>query len=396
VSHPPRSRNGSSTNRGASAVGAVLFAICLLAVGGCGEPELENYYGRRQLPLVGASVNGTDVLAAMFAEAGHTVAVRRALITSGMESVDTIVWFPDDFAAPSSEVCQWFDEWLVGRSGRKLVYVGRDFDAAPLYWKKATPLVAPSEQAEYRKREQEAVATARPWSRPKAEELDCEWFKIAAIELKQPHELAGPWSQGVEAPKTEIELTSLIVPHGEEEPLLTSGGEVIVARQRQPHWHESQLLTVANGSFLLNLPLVNHEHRKLAGKLIEGLGPAGRVVFLESGRGGPPVDPPATDSSLWRVFGAWPLNAILLHFAVLGIIFCFARWPIFGRPQTPPAETTADFGKHVDAVGQLLRRTKDRNYALARLPATEEPRAGDVLASRNTPRHIVADDQSTR
>ncbi len=34
---------------------------------------------------------------------------------------------------------------------------------------------------------------------------------------------------------------------------------------------------MANGSFLLNLPLVNHEHRKLAGKLIDAVGPPGKT-----------------------------------------------------------------------------------------------------------------------
>ncbi len=48
---------------------------------------------------------------------------------------------------------------------------------------------------------------------------------------------------------------------------------------------QSQLLVVANGSFLLNAMLVNHEHRKLAGKLVDAIGPGGRdVVFLESGQ----------------------------------------------------------------------------------------------------------------
>jgi hypothetical protein len=85
------------------------------------------------------------------------------------------------------------------------------------------------------------------------------------------------------------------------------------------------------------------------------------------------------DNSLWRMFGAWPLNVILLHLTVVGVIFCFARWPIFGRPRIPPTDAASDFGKHVDALGELLRRSKDRKYALDQLadavPASP-PRAG--------------------
>ena len=39
---------------------------------------------------------------------------------------------------------------------------------------------------------------------------------------------------------------------------------------------------VANGSFLVNLQLVNKEHRKLAGKLIDEVPKGSRVVFIEA------------------------------------------------------------------------------------------------------------------
>ena len=71
---------------------------------------------------------------------------------------------------------------------------------------------------------------------------------------------------------------------------------------------ESQLIVVANGSFLLNLPLVNHEHRKLAGKLIDAVGPPGQtVVFLESFAGGPPI---SDDPSGGMPTGAEIFNAL--------------------------------------------------------------------------------------
>lgn len=150
--------------------------------------------------------------------------------------------------------------------------------------------------------------------------------------------------------------------------LLAVDDQAFAWRKTREVWDDSQLIVVANGSFLLNVPLVNHQHRILAEKLIAQVGPPDRVVFLESGPGGPPVEPRMGDSALWRLFKAWPVGAILLQFAVLGIIFCFARWPIFGRPQVPAMESTSDFGKHVDAVSRLLQRTKDRNYALEKLP----------------------------
>jgi hypothetical protein len=132
----------------------------------------------------------------------------------------------------------------------------------------------------------------------------------------------------------------------------------------------SQLITVVNGSFLLNLPLVNHEHRKLAGKLIAATTPEGHTVFLESGERDPQIlaeEPDADYGPGLKYFEVWPLGPIVLHLAVLGIIFCFARWPIFGTPLLLPAAPASDFGKHVRALGKLLSRTKDKAFAASRV-----------------------------
>jgi hypothetical protein len=49
------------------------------------------------------------------------------------------------------------------------------------------------------------------------------------------------------------------------------------------------------------------------------------------------------------------------------VIFCAARFPIFGRPREPAPPRLSDFSRHVWALGQLLSRTKDRAYALGRV-----------------------------
>jgi hypothetical protein len=220
--------------------------------------------------------------------------------------------------------------------------------------------------------------------------LECEWFKIEPGVKRELGKLSGPWAPDVEWDKTDIEVRELLVPSddvrehrtaAEVETLLAAGDVPLAWRLERPDWEGSQLIVVTNGSFLLNVPLVNREHRKLAGKLVEDVGPAGRVVVLESGPGGPPIDPPARGSALARLFGAWPLNVILLHLALLGIIFCFARWPIFGRPSVPPGEATSDFGKHVTAVSELLRRTHDRRYAQSKLPHNIDAAKADAAGA---------------
>jgi hypothetical protein len=143
---------------------------------------------------------------------------------------------------------------------------------------------------------------------------------------------------------------------------------MLIGRQE---WDDSQLIVVANGSFLLNYPLINHEHRKLAGRLIEAVGPPGQtVVFLESSAGGPEIldqDPTVGLPLGLDIFNIWPTNWILIHLSIAGIIFCFARFPIFGRPLEPRVESVSDFDKHITALGELLARSRDTSFAATRL-----------------------------
>ena len=176
------------------------------------------------------------------------------------------------------------------------------------------------------------------------------------------------WLDGVDGTKTDIELRSRISPPQTAEVLLRSGRDVLVSRRTG---RRGQLIVVANGSFLLNLPLVNHEHRKLASKLIDAIGPPRKtVVFLESEPGGPAIrddDPAAAASTGLEIFNLWPTNWILLHLAAVGVFFCFSRWPIFGRPKTREVENGSDFGRHVDALAEMLKRSRDRAYAMERI-----------------------------
>ncbi len=132
----------------------------------------------------------------------------------------------------------------------------------------------------------------------------------------------------------------------------------------------SQRVLVVNGSFLLNYGLINHENRKLAGRLIDLAGSPGRVVFLESGDSDPrilPTDPAPQLPQGLAILAVWPINVVLLQLIAIGIIFGFARWPILGRPREPRPPEAANFGLHAEALGKLLSRTSSRDFALRRV-----------------------------
>ena len=142
--------------------------VVLLALGlGCGpgcRKEFQTVYGQRSGPGATESVNGTVVFAEMFEAAGHHVSSWSSL-SPRLDQADCVVWFPDDFQPPSPGVENWFERWLRAKPHRSLIYVGRDFDAAPWYWRKIQPMVPADQQeaiAELRAEAERAFQSARP------------------------------------------------------------------------------------------------------------------------------------------------------------------------------------------------------------------------------------------
>ncbi len=352
--------------------GAIM--ACLLAAG-CDE-DLNTIYGQRQ-GFGGGSVNGTAVFAEMFEKAGHTVVSMRQLSPRLRKRAEVIVWAPDNFDPPSDEVRDWLEKWLAEGNGRTLIYVGRDFNAAPWYWEKVAPKAPAALQPEIARRRQLAQMFYDIERSTTTPVQSCPWFTIDRS--NKPHSVQGleggaqlegdaQWTGAIDGSKLDVRLHGRIVPASDAVVLLKSKNDVLVSSRPIG---KGRLIVVANGSMVLNGPLVNHEHRKLAGMLVGEIHPPRKtVVFLESRSGGPPIvnkDPRLAFPGPMEIFHVWPANWIFLHLLALGVLFCFFRFPLFGRPREPKPESTSDFGKHIDALASLLARTRDYAYATARL-----------------------------
>jgi hypothetical protein len=352
----------------------ILSALLLLVPStGCDGADIDSTYGRRS-GMGSSSVNGTRVFSEMFEQAGHHVTTASRLTPKLRDRADVIVWFPDDFDPPKKEVREWLKTWLCewGKK-RTLIYVGRDFDAARVYWNKVQTGAPTAQIPELKRRE--GIASARftaQRSDIEGKDLDADWFKIEGTRNDRAVRTLGgsaEWLDGVDPAKVEIEMFGRLVPNNvDTQELLNSNGDVLVSKQ-EPCTGGGQLIVVANGSFLLNLPLVNHEHRKLAGKLINEVGKNQEVVFLESDSKGPEItesDRPPGERGGLEILSVPPFDQIFWHLAVLGLVFCFARYPIFGVPKSLPPPPHSDFGQHVTALGKLLAMTRDRAFAMTR------------------------------
>jgi hypothetical protein len=360
-----------------------MLAMAVMLVAGC-RPVLETGYGRREDPGYATSINGTAVLGEMMRQRGYQVFSWQRLSPHLADRADAIVWFPDDTEPPSPEVQRWLERWLNAQPARTLVYVLRDFDAELQYWD-AVRGDAPADQQRLIAAQRAHALRAQDWGRIAAPTRHA-WFHTDDVRRARiVRELNGhsSWVTGIDVSKTHIEVNARLHVRPEAVPVLGSDAGVLVSRQILGR---GQLVLVANGSFLLNLPLVNHEHRKLAGRLIDVLGPGVRsVAFLESKRGGPPIEKDEAESgppSGLALFGIWPLNWILGHLVALGMLFAFSRWPIFGRARVPGPPPASDFGRHVAALAEHLRRTDDETYAQAQV---ERFRSAECLGRTRYP-----------
>lgn len=372
-------------------LGLVLI-LCLCA--GCKEP-LRTEYGDPSARGT-QSVNGTSVFAELMRRAGHKVSSTYRLTPRVRKRAGVIVWAPDDFGPPKDDVRRWFEHWLDDNYGHTLIYVGRDYDAAITYWSTVLPTLDPkSEEAREMRidlasaRAKQAVKRQDAITKQKGrvERFDDyePWFTLDhTAKSQRVTQVDGEerWTGGFDVNKAELELNTQLDPDFDAEVLLeTAAGEPLVTTMP---WNSGKLILVANGSFLLNMPLVNHEHRKLGGQLIDELGNSPReVVFLASDESGPTVSD--TDEAMrsgLEILTIPPFNLILLHLSIVGIIFAFARWPIFGVARPWNDEHVGDFGRHVAALGRLLRLTRNQGYAHERIRQYQQLPKGDGGSGR--------------
>ncbi|MHB8971474.1 MAG: DUF4350 domain-containing protein [Pirellulaceae bacterium] len=356
------------------------LALVVLSLVGCrSSTELEVTYGQRR-DEAGTSVNGTSILANMFDGAGCKVYSWRYL-TPQLQRYDVIVWAPDDFGLPDAKVLEFFDEWLASDVAKTLVYIGRDYNAASQYWDGVMSSAPAEQRIELLRRRARAAAEHDAQRLDMPTDGSQEWFTMRRDEPRHvTRELSGPWSEGIDVTRTDIRTQGLLQtptrpellklwnntePAVDQQPdyevLLGNETTSLVSRVTKPAWGDGQVIVVANGSFLLNLPLVNHEHRKLASYLIRECGPGTKVAFLESGPGGPSVVDSAHQTSPPESTRRRALLAA--HWFVLGLVYCFCIYPIFGRPKSLPDDTPSEFVQHVEALGELLERTQDEPFA---------------------------------
>jgi len=297
---------------------------------------------------------------------GHEVRAAIRLTDELADWAEGIVRFAPYPGPPPREEADWYREWLAREPDRWVIYVVGDFDATAEYWREILAQLPSTADPERRLEAEEERDRAAEWAEhrpPKAKESGDSkvWFKVETA-WNPPRvlkKLSGPWATGIDA--SAAGLTT-------HEPLQKSGGRVLLMGDDQPFVLEKtvagygRLLVIANGSFLLNEPLVNSARRPLAESVVEWAGDDGRPIALVEGSfvmGGPQGPP-----SLWDlVKRLTALRWVAIQLSLAGLLAALARAPRLGRPKPDPASDADQPAAHARALGALLARTGSAHEA---------------------------------
>lgn len=365
-----------------------LGLLALAGIVGCGRESdrpLDDYGGSNSYSR--KSVSGLTVFRELCEKQGFRTNELTSL-SQRSHKLSTILWAPKDFRAPNDEEMSWFDDWLSGGPPRTLIFVGRDYSPASHYWSKAVESAAPEDRRTFRLQQAYADIEMEAVRLRSESPLKCDWFEqqLGRTVVRRVEKFNGPWSQGLNVDDTHIVLRGPLKPNSDtrtanlndsvieygsptiETLLARDDGTPIISSMSYDQWGESQLILVANGSVLMNESLTNRGNVQVVEQLIARCTPEGRIGFLSNAnetRIRLPWDEEEPKGFEW--LRVWPLSLIAIQGLFLGSIALLAMLPIFGRPQRLPEPSTTDFGKHIEALGDLLARSRDRNYALQRI-----------------------------
>jgi hypothetical protein len=369
---------------------AVLLAAALAAGAGCGRGP-ETAYGSSS----GASLNGTSGLAALCRLRRHDVRTAWHLTDDLATWAEVIVRFAAIPGPPPKEETDWYEGWLDGAPGRALVYVVRDYDAQAEYWslvleglKGVTDADRDRRMLAESKRERASDWVARLPDRAEKPADPETWFAIGSP-VNPPatcKHLDGTWAEDIDSQAAALTVHEPLKAEAEHV-LLTGDGHVLAME-----WggRQGRVMVVANGSFLLNLPLVNPARWPLAERVVDWLGDSPRRVAFVDGPSviGEPEPPPTLLNLIERIAS---FRWVALHFAVFGVLACLARAPRLGRASPDPPSDADRPAAHAEALGSLLARSKASDTAAALLASYRRwrfPRPGpDTHAHRRESGH---------
>lgn len=129
----------------------------------------------------------------------------------------------------------------------------------------------------------------------------------------------------------------------------------------------TRFFVLASAVPLLNAGLADPGNRTLCEEITRLFPPNSQVTVSTSSDWRPSREDDEPDGSVLRFLKVQPYPWIFGQALLAIVFFCWWKYPIFGRPRAQTGEVVNRFGRHIDALGDLLRRTRNRSFILKRI-----------------------------
>ncbi|MEC8591134.1 MAG: DUF4350 domain-containing protein [Planctomycetota bacterium] len=374
-----------------AAIGVLLALLLVLSVEGTGvmgQDRLPVRYGQRG-GQGRVSLNGTSAFARLLQE--YDLDVQSASrLTPRIDRYDVLFWFPDSDREDYAEEQERLEAWLRSGTDRRLIIVGRHYDATIDYLTQIGQSQDSEQGLDYRRRLAEAVSVSHLESLKQQETYFDGWVEWTPGSRRRSSQLGGPWATGLEnanlttsrypnIPSAEDQKSH---PTRSYEVKLEADGEPFAVAIQDSLWNGGEVIGVSTGSFFLNYGLTDERNRQVVANMLDDLDFEDYfwgALFLESDEAGLPVmqREESGQKTMWDWMTEWPFSFFIPHFLVLGILIYFVFYPIFGRPKNLALPSSTDFGQHVEALGELMEKTRDRAYAIQHINHYHEQTKSD-------------------
>ena len=362
----------------------LLGIVLIVLISGCGEQpqeEIDTTYGKAATSIT--SINGYSLLAQELKDRGNTVTVKKR-ISPSIDRYDIVFWAPNSEEAPSDEAVEAINRWLSESyyGARTFIYVGGHYDAEVDYFRAlAENSTGKFREEAFRRIAERKISERSPsyfrWEPPNEE---CDWFTLEKLAPNRSSDLSGELVSGISASEKPIlPYATVLVPNEqfatfaqfyydplawETNVLLAVDGEPMVSSLSNDEYSKSEILLVSNGSFLVNFGLIDPKKEKLASRVLDRLPSNCDVLILESGPEKIRVSESEFENrNAWAWLAEAPFRYIIPHFLFWGVVYCFVKFPIFGRPKQDKPSTSS-FRNHVRAIAKQFARSGGRRKAL--------------------------------
>lgn len=336
----------------------LLLATLTLFVSGC-TPYLESQY----LAPNRHSINGIDAFVTLIRGTGRKVQIWRSVSARMKTDVDALIVFQHEFDQIPNDRLRSIRQLIRESDIKMVVFIPRDSDCAIDYWKQIgkLPNLTVSEEDSASDALEHAIQGLRLDADDPFEPKDAFYGLKKEDRTNQPDVITVEMVGDTAPTKVEARwpLNRRLEP-AEDARVGWSTGDDEALLTTEVDYTGKTILVLASAAPVLNGGLVDPGNRRLAEVLVKLL-PQGKIAVTLSSRWseGNFAESPGILTFLKVHPHGWIFGQTFL--AIL--LFCWWKLPIFGRPLVAVNAEPVRFGRHVEALGQLLLRTRDAPHA---------------------------------